>query len=205
VSAYHDRTDAGRALSGQLLHLAEAEPLVLGIPRGGVVVAAEVARALGGHVGAVVAAKVRAPGNDELAIGAVASRGVALVDEMMAHRLGIDHDAIEAAVRRAAAEVARREDVFGGPVEVEGRTVIVVDDGVATGATLRAALAAVRRGEPERLVCAVPVGPPATIDLLAHEVDEIVCPLQPDRLWAVGEWYRDFTQVDDAEVLALLG
>ncbi len=205
MSSYRDRVDAGRTLAGQLLHLAAADPLVLGIPRGGVVVAAEIAAALGGTVGAVVAAKVRAPGNDELAIGAVAPGGVALVDEVMAHRLGIDAAAVEAALGAATAEVARREEVFGALPEVTGRTVVVVDDGVATGATLRAALAAVRLGAPLRLVCAVPVGPPATIDLLAHEVDEIVCPVQPDRLWAVGEWYQDFTQVDDATVVRLLG
>jgi predicted phosphoribosyltransferase len=168
--------------------------------RGGVV-AAEVAlaRRRAGHRD--VAAS---PDNDELAIGAVASDGVALLDELFIRRLGITEVEVRAAVSDAVAEVHRREEVFGGAPSVEGRTAIVVDDGVATGATLRAALGYARRGRPQRLVCAVPVGPPATIDLITSEVDEVVCPLQPDRLRAVGEWYLDFAQVGDEAVLGLI-
>jgi len=205
VRAFLDRADAGRALASHLGHFFGSNPLVLGIPRGGVVVAAEVARALDGELGIVIAGKVRAPDNDELAIGAVASDGIALLDELFIRRLGITDVEVHAAVSDAVAEVHRREDVFGRAPSVEGRTVIVVDDGVATGATLRAALGYARRGGPERLVCAVPVGPPATIDVIASEIDEVVCPLQPDRLRAVGEWYIDFNQVSDGAVMALLG
>jgi predicted phosphoribosyltransferase len=206
VGAYRDRADAGRILAGSLLHLSGSSPLVLGVPRGGVVVAAEVARSLGGELGAVLAAKVGAPWSPELAIGAVAADGTPLLDAPMIDRMGLDEDEVAAEVAKATTELRRRLEAFGiDDPDVGGRTVIVVDDGVATGATLRAALGHVRRLGPERLVCAVPVGPPSTIDLLAFEADEVVCPLQPDRLRSVGEWYDVFTQTDDAEVIALLG
>jgi putative phosphoribosyl transferase len=205
VRPYRDRADAGRALASHLAHLAGSSPVVLGIPRGGVVVAAEVAAALDGDLGAVIAGKVRAPDNYELAIGAVAPDGVAQLDELLIHRLGCSADEVHHAVAEATDEVARRMKAYGPSAPIEGRTVIVVDDGVATGATLRAALAFAARAHPSRLVGAVPVGPPSTIDLIAFEVDEVVCPLQPDRLWAVGEWYEDFGQVDDKTVLKVLG
>lgn len=178
---------------------------MLGIPRGGVPIAAEVAEVLDGEIGFVLATKVGAPWSRELAIGAVAPDGVALLDEPMIKRMGLDPTEVDAEVEHSLAELQRRQSVFGGePPKVAGRVVIVADDGVATGATLRAALAYVRRLGPDRLVCAVPVGPPATIDLLAYEVDEIVCPMQPGRLRAVGEWYDAFPQCSDAEVLELL-
>ncbi len=205
VSRYRDRVDAGRSLGGFLTHLHGSTPLVLGIPRGGVPIAAEVADVLDGEIGFVLATKVGAPWSRELAIGAVAPDGVALLDEPMIKRMGLDPTEVDAEVEHSLAELQRRQSVFGGePPKVAGRVVIVADDGVATGATLRAALAYVRRLGPDRLVCAVPVGPPATIDLLAYEVDEIVCPMQPGRLRAVGEWYDAFPQCSDAEVLELL-
>ncbi|HLA66750.1 MAG TPA: phosphoribosyltransferase family protein [Acidimicrobiia bacterium] len=205
MRSFKDRADAGRTLAGHVAHLIGSHPLVLGIPRGGVVVAAEVCLALDGELGVVIAGKVRAPDNDELAIGAVASDGVALLDELLIHRLGILPADARTAVSDAIVEVVRREKLFGRAPSVDGRTVVVVDDGVATGATLRAALGLIRRGGPELLVCAVPVGPPSIIDLIAHEVDEVVCPVQPDRLWAVAEWYEDFAQVSDETVKGLLG
>lgn len=204
VGRFIDRVDAGRALVRLLGHLEGSRPLVVGIPRGGVVVAAEVAAGLHGDLGVVIAGKVRAPGNEELAIGAVASGGVTLLDELLIRRLGIAEREVHLAISDAISETHRREMVFGRAPSVEDRIVIVVDDGVATGATLRAALGYARRGGPRRLVCAVPVGPPATIDLIAHEVDEVVCPLQPERLRAVGEWYDHFPQVDDDVVVGLL-
>jgi len=205
VRAFVDRADAGQSLARQLIHLIGTNPLILGIPRGGVVVAAEVARALDGELGVVIAGKVRAPDNDELAIGAVASDGIAMLDELFVRRLGITEHEAHAAVSEAITEIHRREQVFGRTPSVEERTVVVIDDGVATGSTLRAALGYVRRGGPARLVCAVPVGPPTTIDLISMEVDEIVCPVQPDRLRAVGEWYDRFDQVGDETVVRLLG
>jgi putative phosphoribosyl transferase len=205
VHRYRNRRDAGAALAGHLTHLSAERPMVLGIPRGGVEVAAPVAEALRGDLGVVHAAKVGAPGHPELAVGAVDAGGSPLLDEIMIRRVGASQSDIEESVERAVAEVRRRQEVFGGSPPIEGRTVIVVDDGVATGATLRAALAFVRRAGAARLVCAVPVGAPATIDLVTGEVDEMVCPLVPDGLRSVGEWYDDFAQTTDARVLELLG
>ncbi len=206
VSRYRDRIDAGRSLGAHLAHLRGLSPLVLGVPRGGVVIAAEVAAVLDGEVGFVLAAKVGAPWSGELAIGAVAPDGVALLDEPMIGRMRLDPTEVEGEVTRSLGELHRRQEVFGSEApQVADRVVVVADDGVATGATLRAVLGYVRRLEPRRLVCAVPVGPPATIDLLAYESDEIVCPMQPDRFRAVGESYDSFPQTSDAEVIALLG
>jgi putative phosphoribosyl transferase len=205
VSRYRDRIDAGRSLGGLLIHLRGANPLILGIPRGGVVVAAEVAGILDGELGMVIAAKVGAPWSHELAIGAVAPDGVILLDDPMIARMRLDPADVAVEVGRAVVELERRREAYGFDTpDIAGRVVVVVDDGVATGATLRAVVASVRSHDPERLVCAVPVGPPATIDLLAYEVDEVVCPLQPERFRAVGEWYDDFGQTTDEEVIALL-
>lgn len=179
---------------------------MLGIPRGGIVVAAEVAEVLDGELGMVLAAKVGAPWSRELAIGAVAPDGVPLLDDEMITRMRLDPAEVDDEVARSLAELERRRSVYGADAPpVEGRVVVVVDDGVATGATLLASLGYVRRLEPERLVCAVPVGPPLTIDRIAYEVDEVVCPMQPDRFRAVGEWYDDFGQTSDDEVVELLG
>jgi putative phosphoribosyl transferase len=206
MSRYRDRVDAGRTLGGLLAHLHGSVPLVLGIPRGGVVVASEVADVLDGELGFVLAAKVGAPWSREMAIGAVAPDEVALLDEASIGRMNLDPADVEVEVARSLEELRRRQGVFGsGPPAAQDRVVVLVDDGVATGATLRAALGYVRRLEPERLVCAIPVGPPVTIDLIAYEVDEVVCPMQPDRLRAVGEWYDDFAQTSDTEVIRLLG
>lgn len=177
---------------------------MLGIPRGGVVLAAEIARALHGELGVLTAVKVRAPRNFELAVGAVTPDGIPLLDTRLIDRLEIDEATRDAIVGEAVAEVRRRQEVFGPVGPIEGRTVVVTDDGVATGATLRAAIAYVTRCSPSHLVCALPVGPPETIAAIAGSVDEMVCPLQPRWFGAVGEFYDDFAQVTDAEVLALL-
>ena len=142
----------------------------------------------------------------ELAIGAVAPGGITLIDHDMVERLGVTSAELDDVVRRSEAELDQRSHRYGVdlPPDVRDRVAIVVDDGVATGATLRAVLAYVRSLEPRLLVCAVPVGPPATIDLLASEADEVVSPAQPDRFRSVGEWYRDFSQTTDEEVMALL-
>lgn len=179
-------------------------PLVLGIPRGGVVVAAPVAAAIDGDLAPITAVKIRAPHHPELAIGAVAPDGIPLVDRDLVDRLGLDAGVVAAQTAAAHAEVIRRQAVFGAVPAVTGRVTVIVDDGVATGATLRAALGHVRRAGPVRLVCALPVGPPEVLDRLAAEVDDLVCPLRPRWFSAVGEFYGDFPQVDDGEVLALL-
>lgn len=203
---FRDRREAGAALAAHLTHHSESRPLVLGIPRGGVVVAAEVASVLAGSLDVVVARKIGSPWSPELALGAVAPDGVALIDKEMAARLGVDEEELQPEAERQLAELQRREELYRGgrSLEIEGRVVIVVDDGVATGATLRAVIGFVARQNAAFLSCAVPVGPPSTIGLIATEVDEVVCPLQPVRFRAVGDWYDDFSQTTDSEVLALL-
>jgi predicted phosphoribosyltransferase len=205
VKRYRNRIEAGLILAELLSHHAGEKPLVLGVPRGGLPVARPIAEALGGELGVVVAGKIGAPGNPEFAIGAVAPDGVTLIDEITVKRLGISAAQLTAAVEKAMAKLRQREEAFGATdLAVEGRTVIVVDDGVATGATLQAALRYLRRLRPSVLVCAIPVGPPSTVARLGAEVDEIVCPRQPERFMAVGEWYEEFAQVTDDEVEAIL-
>jgi putative phosphoribosyl transferase len=204
MASYRDRKTAGVALAGSLQHLVGRRPLVLGIPRGGIEVAAPVAEALGGELGAVHALKVRAPGNPELAIGAVTSDGHALLDELTVRRLRMTEAEVLAAIDDARDRLADRIAVFGATPDVEGRVVVVVDDGVATGATLRAALGEVIRGGADTVVCAVPVAPPQTVAVLETLADEVVCPLTPEPFRAVGEWYDDFGQTPDSRVIALL-
>lgn len=205
VERYRNRTEAGNVLAALLADHAGEDVLVLGIPRGGLPVARPIAEALDGELGVVVAGKVGAPGNPEFAIGAVAPDGVTLIDEITVKRLGISRPRLEMAVERAMEKLRSRQEAYGAnALQVEGRTVIVVDDGVATGATLQAALQYLRRLEPETLVCAIPVGPPSTVARLAADVDEMVCPRQPEYFRAVGEWYQEFSQVSDGEVAALL-
>ena len=208
---YRDRSDAGSRLGVAVAAAGygdlETPPLVLGIPRGGVPVAAEVARHIGGELSVVMAHKVGAPGNPEFAIGAIAGDGEPLINDDVVRRLGIPQAYIDAEVARQREEIQRREATYrlGRPAPlVADRTVIVVDDGVATGSTLIAVLRSVRAAGPSRLCCAIPVGPPDTVQRLAAEVDEVVCPLQPQSFMAVGSWYDDFSQVSDSAVLAVL-
>jgi len=205
VQRYRNRTEAGAVLAEMLSDHQGEHPLVLGVPRGGLPVAGPIAEALEGQLGVVVAGKVGAPGNPEFAIGAVAPDGVTLIDEITVRRLGISRQQLETAVAAAVEKLHRRQEAYGATdLDVSGRVVIVVDDGVATGATLQAALKYLRRLGPSLLVCAIPVGPPSTVARLAAEVDEVVCPRQPEGFRAVGEWYEEFAQVSDDEVEALL-
>ncbi len=207
MDRYVNRTEAGEILADHLAGYRGRQTLVLGVPRGGVVVAAPVAAALDADLDVIVARKLGVPGNPELAMGAVAGDGVPYVDESLVRRLGVSEDRLRAEVAAQAEEVQRREMAYRDgrpPPDVAGRVVIVVDDGVATGATLRVALAAVRRRDPATLVCAVPVGPRDTLGALEREADVVVCPLRPRFFMAVGEWYGDFRQTGDAEVRRLL-
>jgi len=205
---FADRREAGRRLAGALASLAGPGTLVLGVPRGGVVVAAEVARALGAPLDVVVARKIGAPGEPELAVGAVVGgEAEPLVDEALIRYLGIPRHYLQRAAAAERSEIQRRTRAYRGerpPPALEGRVVIVVDDGIATGYTMRAALIALRRQGPARLVVAAPVAPPSTCRELERFADQVVCLLQPDPFMAVGAWYASFDQVDDAEVTALL-
>jgi putative phosphoribosyl transferase len=205
---FRDRADAGRILAGQLAHLA-GQPglLVLGLPRGGVPVAHEVATALGAPLDVLVVRKLGVPGHPELAMGAIGPGGVRVVNRPVIDALRIDEDAIAAVTAQEAAELDRREQAYRPgrpPVELAGKVVVVVDDGLATGATMRAAVAAARALSPDRLVVAVPVGSSQTCAELAAEADEVVCVHTPPSFSAVGQWYDDFSQTTDDDIRALL-
>lgn len=202
---FADRRDAGRRLAAVLDHLRDRRPYVIAVPRGGVVVAREVAASLQAPIDVIVPRKLRAPYNPELAVGAVAEGGAVFIDEEIAGGIGTAYLEQEIAVQRG--EIARRVQVYRGTrrlPHLSGRTAIVVDDGIATGATMVAALRAVRALAPDRLVAAVPVAPPDGIARLAREADEVVCLAAPPVFHAVGQFYEDFTQVDDSEVVRLL-
>jgi predicted phosphoribosyltransferase/alpha-beta hydrolase superfamily lysophospholipase len=203
---FKNRQDAGRALADALRTKGYTDPVVLGIPRGGVPVAAEVATALGGTLSVVVARKLRAPGQPELAIGAVTADGSAWINEEIADAAGTDSRYLEREQAAQVAEARHREELFDGHRRppVEGRVVIIVDDGLATGATAIAAARSMRAGGAARVILAVPVAPPGSVRRLQAEVDEVVCPRQEEDFWAIGEFYDDFRQVDDREVKAIL-
>jgi putative phosphoribosyl transferase len=205
---FRDREHAGRVLGERLRRYAGRENLlVLGLPRGGVPVAFEVARALDAPLDVFVVRKLGVPGHEELAMGALASGGVRVLSDDLIARLGIDDQAIARAVAAESAELERREHAYRGergPVDTAGKTVILVDDGLATGSTMRAAANAVGAQGPERLVVAVPVAAVQTCEELRTEVDEIECVSTPDPFAAVGLWYDDFAPTGDEEVRRLL-
>ncbi|MGH7049580.1 MAG: phosphoribosyltransferase [Acetobacteraceae bacterium] len=206
---FTDRADAGRRLAEPLLRFKDQRPVVLALPRGGVPVGYEIARALAAPLDVVLVRKLGAPSQTELAIGAIAlgSEPVIVTDPHLIATLGIPERELAAIEARERHELARRRDVFRAgrpPLEVAGRTAILVDDGIATGATMRAALRATRSGHPAYLVLAVPVAPPEALDALAVEADEIVCLHQPRWFLAVGRFYRHFPQLEDREVVDLL-
>ena len=203
---FEDRAEAGIRLAAQVAALAPSRPLVLAIPRGGVVVAEPVARALHAPLDVMVVRKIGAPANPELAVGAVAPGPEVLLDQDLLRRLGLDEDALRPHIARALAELEHRTALYGVniPADLAGRTVILVDDGVATGHTAEAALRLLRRRRPERLIVAVPVGPPQTLARLRAAADAVVCLLEPPHFYAVGQFYRRFPQVEDDQVLSIL-
>ena len=207
ATIFTDRTDAGRRLAGRLKGYRGEDAVVLALPRGGVPVGYEVARALDASLDVFVARKLGAPGQPELAIGAVAPGGVRMVNDRVVRELGVSEGWIEAVAEKEIAEVGRRMRRFRGgrpEPDVGSRTVILVDDGIATGMTVRAAIRAIRERNPRRIVLAVPVCAGVTADALALEVDELVCLQTPADLWAIGLWYENFHQLDDEEVVELL-
>jgi predicted phosphoribosyltransferase len=204
---FADRPDAGRRLAKRLAPLAGEAPVVVALPRGGVPVAREVATALGAPLEVLVVRKLGAPHNPEYGIGAIAEGGTRVIDPEAVAALGIDGGVVDSIVEREAAELSRRVAAYRGdrpPLSLEGRTAIVVDDGVATGVTVTAALRAVRRQEPRRTILAVPVCPPESALRLREEADEVLCLRTPALLYGVGQWYRDFSQVSDDEVVTAL-
>jgi putative phosphoribosyl transferase len=205
---FRDRYDAGRALAARLTpYRGRPGLLVSALPRGGVPVGYEVARALGGVLDVFLVRKLGAPGHEELAMGAIASGGVRVLNEDVVRTLDISPGDIEAATRTEAAELERRERAYRDDrphARVEGRTVILVDDGLATGATMRAAAVALRLRRPAELVVAVPVAAEQTCEAFRAEVDRIICAFTPEPFHAVGLWYEDFSQTTDEEVRELL-
>jgi putative phosphoribosyl transferase len=204
---FRDREDAGRRLADRLSRFRDERPVVFALPRGGVPVGYEISRSLGVPLEVFVARKLGAPGQPEFGIGAVGAGGVRVLNEDVVRRLGIPEDYVERITEQETAEVGRRMHLFRGErvePEVRGRTVILVDDGLATGVTARAAVKALRRLEPRRLVLAAPVCAAQTAELLGPEVDELVCLEAPADLGAIGFWYRDFSQTSDEEVIQLL-
>jgi predicted phosphoribosyltransferase len=203
---FHDRADAGRRLAAALHGFAGPSTVVLGLPRGGVPVAYEVARALDAPLGVFVVRKLGVPGQPELAMGALASGGIRVLNDTLINDLHIPPAAIEAVAARESQELARREQLYGAADAraLAGRTVILVDDGLATGATMRAAVRAVRALRAARVVVAVPVGAPHTCASMLGEADTVVCLRMPSPFSAVGLWYRTFDQTSDEEVRTLL-
>ena len=204
---FQDRHDAGRQLAALLGHLREERPLVVGIPRGGVPVAAEVASALGAPLDVTVVRKIGAPQNPEFAIGALAEGGVHVLSERVVRAVGLSDSELETLIARVDRELGERLRRYRGarePVELTGRTVILVDDGLATGSSALAAVWSLRKRGAARVILAVPVAAPESLAALRAEADEVVCVEAPADLWAVGYWYEDFSPTSDEEVAALL-
>jgi putative phosphoribosyl transferase len=205
---FRDRRDAGRQLADKLTAYADRpDTLILALPRGGVPVASEVARALRAPLDVFVVRKLGLPGHEELAMGAVATGGVRVLNDQVVSQLRVPPSVIDAVTEREREELARREREYrdNRPApDVRGKTVILVDDGLATGATMHAAIAALRQQGPARIVVAVPTAAPETCDAQRAEVDDVVCAITPEPFHAVGLWYLDFSQTTDDEVRELL-
>ncbi len=205
---FQDRFEAGRVLASKLSHLANRpDVVVLALPRGGVPVGYEVAKALNAPLDVFVVRKLGVPGHKELAMGAIASGGVRVLNENVVRTLGIPDHVVDMVAAEEEREVERREREYRDgrpPVDVSGRTVILVDDGLATGSSMRVAALALRKKNPARIIVAVPAASPATCAEFEPEVDQVICAVTPEPFWAVAQWYRDFSQTTDEEVRDLL-
>jgi predicted phosphoribosyltransferase len=205
---FRDRIDAGRRLATELAAYAgQPDLIVLALPRGGVPVAFEVARALSAPLDVFLVRKLGVPGHEELAMGAIASGGVKFINRGVVDYLRIPDDVINTVAEEEQAELERREKAYRGDrrgVDVKGRTVIIIDDGLATGSTMRAVVAALKQQEPGRVVVAVPLASSEVCQELRREVDEVVCVATPEPFRGVGMWYGDFSQTTDEEVRELL-
>ena len=205
---FPDRIAAGRMLGARLAQFAnEKPPLVLALPRGGVPVAFEVAMALHAPLDVFLVRKLGFPGQEELAIGAIASGGARLLNAAIIRSLHLPPEQVEAVTQQETKELERREHLYRGDraaPEIQGHTLIIVDDGIATGSSMRVAITALRQKNPRKIIVAIPVAPFATCKRLQREADAVVCLSTPSDFYAVGEWYRDFSQVSDATVRELL-
>ena len=204
---FKNRKEAGQILASRLRKYADQKPIVLGLPRGGVPVAFEVAMALHAPLDVFVVRKLGVPGQEELAMGAIASGDVRVLNKPVVEDLRISEEAIETETRKEQEELKRRELLYRGkrpPLDVSNRTVVLVDDGIATGSTIKAAIAALKKQKAGRIVVAVPVAPASTIDELKTEVDEVICVSTPEFFNAISLWYDEFPQTSDEEVRELL-
>jgi putative phosphoribosyl transferase len=205
---FDDRREAGRLLALQLQrYLDDPDAVVLALPRGGVPIGYEIAMALHLPLDICLVRKLGVPGQEELAMGAIAPNGVLVLNREVLRSLNLDQTVVDSIAAMEQQELERRQSVYRGEqqaLSVQDRTVILVDDGIATGSTLRAAIAVLKQQSPQRMIVAVPVAPPSTKQFLETLVDEVVCLLIPEALNSIGQWYRDFSQTSDQEVCQLL-
>lgn len=208
MNKFSDRYAAGKILASQLQsYLKNPNVIVLALPRGGVPVASEVAKSLSVPLDIFIVRKLGVPGHEELAMGAIASGGTIIFNEDILRQLRISESEIQQVIQSEQQELQRREAIYRGKKtlpKLTGKIIILVDDGIATGATMRAAIKALQKQKPQKLVVAVPVAASSTIDEMSNLVDEIICPVKPVDFYAVGAWYDDFSQTTDEEVYQLL-
>jgi predicted phosphoribosyltransferase len=207
MAYFANRVDAGKRLTSELENLLGKKAIVLSIPRGGVVVGYEIAKALNLPLDVIIPRKIGAPGNPELAIGAMTEDGTIILDQNLVSYLGVSRDYIREESERQKNEIERRLKLYRGNEpypKLQGKDVIIVDDGIATGSTMKAALASVKNRGARTVTVAVPVGPPSTIKELKNQADKVVCPYTPEYFQAIGQFYVDFEQTTDEEVIQLL-